>query len=169
MEKNFLQTAPHIKSIAVKKLVGRRMTMSLQDNRTAELWQYLMPRRREIKNAIGTELYSLQVYPPNYFKSFQPGNAFEKWGAIAVATFDVVPPGLESFRLPAGEYAIFRYKGASTDSSIYAYIFGSWLPASNYVLDNRPHFEVLGEKYKNADPNSEEEIYIPVRLKEELY
>jgi predicted transcriptional regulator YdeE len=32
-------------------------------------------------------------------------------------------------------------------------------------IDNRPHFEVLGDKYKNNDPSSEEEIWIPIRKK----
>jgi AraC family transcriptional regulator len=35
------------------------------------------------------------------------------------------------------------------------------LPGSEYFLDNRPHFEVLGDKYKNNDPTSEEEIWKP--------
>jgi AraC family transcriptional regulator len=39
------------------------------------------------------------------------------------------------------------------------------LPNSNYHLDDRPHFEILGEKYKNADPGSEEEIWIPIKAK----
>lgn len=29
-----------------------------------------------------------------------------------------------------------------------------WLPNSDYLLDDRPHFELLGDKYKNNDPNS---------------
>jgi AraC family transcriptional regulator len=32
-------------------------------------------------------------------------------------------------------------------------------------LDNRPHFEILGEKYKQGSPDSEEEIWIPVKEK----
>jgi AraC family transcriptional regulator len=36
---------------------------------------------------------------------------------------------------------------------------------SAYDLDNRPHFEILGEKYKNESPDSEEELWIPVKLK----
>jgi AraC family transcriptional regulator len=47
----------------------------------------------------------------------------------------------------------------------FQYIFGTWLPNSEYVLDNRPHFEILGEKYKNDDPTSEEEIWIPIKAK----
>jgi AraC family transcriptional regulator len=60
-------------------------------------------------------------------------------------------------------YAVFDYKGLNTDSSIFIYIFTEWLPGSIYVLDERPHFEVLGEKYKNNDPDSEEEICIPIK------
>jgi AraC family transcriptional regulator len=41
--------------------------------------------------------------------------------------------------------------------------FSTWLPDSEYRLDVRPHFEVLGEKYKNDDPESEEEIWIPIK------
>jgi hypothetical protein len=31
-------------------------------------------------------------------------------------------------------------------------------------LDDRPHFEVLGSKYRNNDPESEEETWIPTKL-----
>jgi AraC family transcriptional regulator len=42
-------------------------------------------------------------------------------------------------------------------------MFREWLPASGYELDDRPHFEILGERYKNNDPDSEEELWFPVR------
>jgi AraC family transcriptional regulator len=42
---------------------------------------------------------------------------------------------------------------------------GTWLPGSDFVLDTRPHFEVLGDQYKNNDTTSEEEIWIPIKLK----
>ena len=72
---------------------------------------------------------------------------------------------METFSLAGGLYAVFDYKGSSNDPSIFQFIFGTWLPSSDYVLDDRPHFEVLGDKYKNNDPNSEEEIWIPIRQK----
>ena len=88
---------------------------------------------------------------------------FEKWAAVEVAAFDDVPEGLETFTLGGGRYAVFDYKGASTDSRIFVYIFTEWLPASGYALDDRPHFEILGDRYRNADPESEEEIWIPIK------
>jgi AraC family transcriptional regulator len=37
--------------------------------------------------------------------------------------------------------------------------------ASGYEIDARPHFEILGSKYVNADAESEEEIWIPIKEK----
>ncbi|MFT5513068.1 MAG: AraC family transcriptional regulator, partial [Bacteroidia bacterium] len=47
----------------------------------------------------------------------------------------------------------------------FGYIFGEWIPNSIYDIDSRPHFEILGDKYKNDHPNSEEEIWIPIKEK----
>jgi AraC family transcriptional regulator len=107
----------------------------------------------------------MQVYRPNHFTDFKLTNEFEKWATVEVLNFDNVPTDMETFTLPGGLYAVFDYKGLSTDKSIFQYIFGTWLPGSDYDLDNRPHFEILGDKYKNNDPASEEEIWIPIKPK----
>jgi len=73
---------------------------------------------------------------------------------------------METFTIPAGMYAVFLYKGTPAEfGPTFNYIFNTWLPGSAYEADDRPHFEVLGEKYKNNDPESEEEIWVPIRLK----
>jgi AraC family transcriptional regulator len=156
---------PRIETLAEKKLIGKKLIMSLAGNRTPELWRSFMPKRKQIPNPVGSELYSIQVYDHSYFDNFNPGKVFEKWAAIEVPSFDIVPHEMETFILPGGLYAVFLYKGLSTDTSIFQYIYAIWLPGSNYLLDNRPHFEVLGEKYKNGNPDSEEEIWIPIKLK----
>ena len=67
-------------------------------------------------------------------------------------------------------YAVFVHKGAAgSGPEIFRYIFGKWLPESGYLPDKRPHFEILGEKYKNEDPDSEEEIWIPVKPKKTAF
>ncbi len=154
---------PRIETLKEKRLVGKRLTMSLSDNRTGELWKSFMPRRSEITSRLTADFISMAVYAPTYFADFKPTTEFERWAAVEVANFDSVPNGMETFTLTAGLYAVFDYKGSSTDGSIFHHIFGVWLPNSDYLLDNRPHFEVLGEKYRNADPDSEEEIWIPIR------
>lgn len=157
---------PRIEVLREKKLIGTHLSTSLTHNRTAELWRRFMPRRQEIANALSSDLYTLQVYDPGYFNPFHPAKTFEKWALVEVADFSHVPPGMETFTLPGGLYAVFLHRGSSEDASLFQYIFSTWLPASAYALDDRPHFEVLGEKYRNADPASEEEIWIPIRLRE---
>jgi AraC family transcriptional regulator len=156
---------PRIETLKDKKLIGKRITMSLVNNKTGELWKSFMPRRREIINNLTNDLISMQVYKPTHFSNFNPANEFEKWATVEVADFDNVPGEMETFTLTRGLYAVFEYKGSSNDPGIFQYIFGTWIPNSNYLLDDRPHFEALGEKYKNADPDSEEEIWIPIRQK----
>ena len=85
---------PRFETIAEKNFAGNRLTMSFAEIRTRELWQSFMPRRREIANAIGTDLYSIEVYPPNFFKAFDPEAQFEKWAAVEVSSFDDLPEGL---------------------------------------------------------------------------
>ena len=84
---------------------------------------------------------------------------------MEVSSLDFVPNEMETYSLAGGLYAVFNYKGLSSDPQIFQYIYGTWIPNSEYELDQRPHFEVLGENYKNNDPNSEEEIWIPIKLK----
>jgi AraC family transcriptional regulator len=127
-----------------------------------------MVRRKEIKNSLTTELFSMQLYDKSFdFRNFNPDTAFEKWAATEVADFDIIPDEMEPYTLKGGLYAVFFHKGgAATGLNTFQYIFGTWLSSSNYFLDNREHFEILGEKYKNDDPNSEEEIWIPIKPKE---
>jgi AraC family transcriptional regulator len=159
---------PRIEIMPEKKLVGKKMKMTFSANKTGELWKSFMQRRKEIKNNLTDDLYSLQVYDPSFdFNTYNPDIAFEKWAAVEVPDFESIPAEMEAFTLAEGLYAIFVHKGGpSTGPVTFRYIFGTWLPNSAYTTDNRPHFEILGEKYKNEDPDSEEEVWIPIKLKE---
>lgn len=156
MQPQFVSTEP-------KKLLGVCLEMSLAENRTGELWRSFVPRLKEIESRVGNNLYSLQVYSEDYFHQFDPHREFEKWALTEVKNFSVIPDEMEPFELPGGLYAVFQHKGMGTE--IFQYIFSEWLPNSGYLLDNRPHFEILGEKYKQGSPDSEEEIWIPVKEK----
>ena len=156
---------PRIKTSNEKKLIGVRLSMSFADYKAQELWKSFMPRRKEITNNLNNDLISMAVYTHTHFVDFKPTNKFEKWATVEVFDFEKIPNTMETFTLTDGLYAVFNYKGLNTDNSIFQYIFGTWLPSSDYNLDDRPHFEVLGDKYKNNNSTSEEEIWIPIRPK----
>ncbi len=155
---------PRIEILQEKRLVGMHQEMSLATNKTGQLWSNFMPRRHEITHIHTSDLISLQIYPPTYFAQFSPWNSFEKWACMEVKSSAPIPPGMDNIILPFGLYAVFEYRGLPSEPQIFQYIFNSWLPSSGYELDHRPHFEVLGEKYQNNNPNSEEEIWIPVKM-----
>ena len=160
---------PRLEVLKAKKLLGQKVTISLVNNRTAQLWGQFAPRIKEIQHRASEDKVSMQIYPPNYYAQFTPTTLFEKWATVEVASFEAIPNGMQTFVLQEGLYAVFDYKGSSADPSIFQYIFSEWIPNSNYTVDDRPHFEVLGANYKNNDPNSEEEIWIPIRLKGKIH
>jgi AraC family transcriptional regulator len=151
--------------ITEKFLVGIPLEMSLSADKTPQLWQSFMPRLNEILNRANKDLISMQVYDKNLdFDNFTPQTPFKKWAAVEVNHPLNVPIGMQKHDLNGGLYAVFLYKGSSSNfAQPYDYIFRTWLPNSGYQLDQRPHFEILGEKYKNNSLDSEEEIWIPVK------
>ena len=154
-----------IATLSDKKLIGQKIKLSYANNRTHELWRNFMPRRNAIRN-LNSNLVSLQIFPPNFFKNFNPTTEFEKWALVEVYDFTDLPEGMETYDLKGGLYVVFDYKGDQTAApATFQHIFSEWLPNSEYELDDRPHFEILGEKYKTGDPNSEEEIWIPIKKK----
>lgn len=158
---------PRIELFSKLKLVGVKAKMSFVNNKTGELWQRFMPKRREIENAVGSDLYSVEVYPDTaFFKNFSPHNEFEKWAAVKVENFNSIPSEMSALEIPEGLYAIFHYKGKPSEAqATYQYIHGNWIPNSQYVLDDRPHFALMGEKYKGEHPESEEELWVPIAKK----
>ncbi len=149
-----------IEHIDLKQLIGLSITTSFTDDKTFLLWRTFMPRRNEIQNKVNSNLHSVQVYKDGFNMSLP----FTKWAAIEVNTVDEIPDGMEELIIPGGLYAVFIYKGdQSGAASFFKEIFTKSIPAAGYELDNRPHFEILGDKYKINDVNSEEEVWIPVK------
>lgn len=156
---------PEIITIPEKKLIGMHITVTPENNPTVELWRKFMPRRREITNAVGAEVVSMQIFDPStQFGAMQQLPTFENWAAVEVADFSAVPDGMETYTLAGGKYVTFLHIG--TDAKYFenlGYMFTEWLPANGLTVDSREHFELLGERYKVNDPTSEEEVWIPVK------
>ena len=154
---------PAIKTLVEKKLIGVSLEMSLIDNKTFELFSSFMPQKKEIKNTVGQDIYEVLIYDSDHFRRFNPNNKFTKWASVEVSKFSDVPGEMDTYTLEGGLYAVFNYKGLAKDFGVLMRaIFTEWLPKSEYVLDSREHFNVLGNKYKHNHPDSEEEVWIPI-------
>ncbi|MFT3885638.1 MAG: GyrI-like domain-containing protein [Flavobacteriales bacterium] len=154
---------PRIELLPERTFVGLHTRASFATHRPEVLWRRFGPLRRGIANAIGTGRFSMAVYGPGFFDAFDPHRAFEQWATVEVADAAHVPEGMAVLRA-AGLYAVFIHRGPASDGPrTFRYIFGTWLPASRYEVDQRPHFEVMGPGYDPDAEEAEEALWIPVR------
>lgn len=153
-----------IETLPSKKLVGMWLRMTLLEDKTMVLGKQFMPRRTEVKERVNANIISMKLFDALMDQSFSPETAFTKWIAVEVAQHTDIPEGMEAYTLTGGLYAVFIHQGpASTFPATLQYIFETWLPQSDYELDHREHFEVLGPSYNPKDPTAEEEVWIPIK------
>lgn len=148
--------------ITEKKFVGDSLTMSLEKDRTYELWSRFRPKVNLIENRINQNFISLQIYPSlDYFKAFDFSNLFKKFALVEVK--DLSSNEFKQVIIKDTLYAVFLHKGSSKEFPLTMnYILSDWLPNSQFKLADAPHFEILGDKYNRESPNSEEEVWIPI-------
>lgn len=152
---------PRIAELREKKVVGIKSQMLRhQVESIISLWKKFMPHKAKVKNWTNDELIAMQVYTD--FGDFnQP---FDIWACAEVSELKSIPEGMMSYTLPSGLYAVFLHKGMDAGAT-YQRIMTEWLPNSGYQIDDRPHFQIMGAKYKNGSPDSEEDFYVPIYSK----
>lgn len=159
---------PRIEKLARTQLIGLGTETSLAENKTFELWRTFKQNLKTIKDKEPTFYYSVQKYNNDFPKTFSPTSRFNKWAAVEKNTFtptSKLPSEFQSLEL-SGLYAVFIHKGTSaTFPKTAQYIYGVWLPNSKYEIDDNFHFELMSNDYLANDPESEEEVWIPIKEK----
>ena len=152
--------SPKIVDLKAKYSVGLKKTTSMDPEQIKSLWQEFMPQLHRIEGRKSQELIALQDFSnsdPN-----NPTDLFDMWALTEVKEENAFPDSMTQFNIPEGLYAVFLLKGTDVQG-LMTFIMKDWLPHSEYKLDtNRPHFQIMGKKYKNNHPDSEEDFYIPI-------
>jgi len=156
-----------IENIAEIKLAGMKANMQMSDNKTFELWHKFMSHKKYILNNISEDLYSVQLFNPELkLENFNQNTYFTKWAAIEVADFETIEPFFETLIIPNSMYASYLFIGTPDQfPASFQQFISNWLMPSQYILDERPHFQIMGKNYRNNDPNSEEMVFIPIKMK----
>jgi len=72
--------------------------------------------------------------------------------------------GFVKFEIPEGKYAVFSMKGTSEAiQNIRRYIYGVWLPNSNYARNEGPDFEITDVVNSAYPYDMKMKIYIPIK------
>ncbi|MFW5807433.1 MAG: AraC family transcriptional regulator [Spirochaetota bacterium] len=125
-------------------------------------WQNLIRHRESIITRVVPERYYQVQY---WFADQDPGTLFF-FVSCEVDRIDTIPVQLTAKTLPAQTYLRFSHRGrANTVGHTYRYIYGTYLPETEYRLPHLYNFEYYPADYAGPyNDNSVSEIYIPVEI-----
>lgn len=88
---------------------------------------------------------------------------FEYSAGFMVDSTADMDPMFVSRDVPPSKYAVFTHKGLLTNlMETYQYIFGVWAKKTDYKINELLNFEWYDDRFKDNDPSSEFDIYIPI-------
>lgn len=156
---NNLSMTPEIVEQEAMKIVGVASKYQDGDLSLPKLWSAFSPYKDSINNRVGSDFFGIY----ESYEEHDDGTTFVYICAAQVANFDSVPEGMITRELPVQTYAKFTHIGPlSTLEETLRYIWGSWLPKSQYEYANKPDFELLPAGFNNADPNNKIYLHIPI-------
>ena len=148
-------------TIEEASLCGYTTETSLLQDQTAMLFRQLMIWRKDSQEYREQPVYDIKIYPQDYFSAFNPSRSFKKWAAVQQIT-DITPAGQRQFTLTGGAYLCFT-SDDRVSAQFFQELYSSWLPQSQYELDDRPHFDKIWPDPAQRGSVLKEEIYIPVK------
>ncbi|UJF36289.1 GyrI-like domain-containing protein [Paenibacillus hexagrammi] len=140
------------------------------ENTISQLWKEFNGRCCEIEGQVGFRAYGLVLHKPGS----NPNDPFAYTAAVQVSGEASPPTGMIRLEVPAARYAVVTLRGPLDEiSQGFQYFWGQWLPASPYEYDGgtltgKYEFEFYDQRCTTPDdPNSEIDLYFPVRGKVE--
>lgn len=162
-----LTMKPEIKTLEAFQVVGMKTLTSLKNNKLPQLWIQFLQRVPEIKHRIIPEIsVGLCMNDSNFdISTFTDDTEYESMTAVIVDSDRDIPNGMLSKQISGGKYAVFTHIGSlQTLSETYDFIWGKWLPNSEFEVDSRDDFEWYDQQFLGPEhPESKMFIYIPVK------
>jgi AraC family transcriptional regulator len=149
---------PEIIEISEKIIVGRNLTLTIDDYNVFPLWKQF--RNEQSSNSLmGVDLYAIQQYA-----EWPPKSAITHWAGLEKKLGVEYPEEWIIHPLSGGKYARFIHRGKQAEfPKTMAMIFTEWLPSSPYHYDSsREQFQIMSAHYVMNDPESEEFVFIPI-------
>lgn len=153
---------PEIVTRSEAKVVGIARQYQEEDLNMETLWSAFRPNVSQITNRVGDDAFGIYE---EYHES-ENGVGFSYICSVAVADFNDVPEGMITRIIPAHLYAAFRHEGPiSSLPETLKYIWGSWLPKSDFEYVEKPDFELYAPASQPENPDKTLFLCIPIRTK----
>ena len=147
--------------------LGHKVEMTLENNKTQELFRGFMPLRKQILNKSSEYVLLLHEYnKQTTFENFTPQTIHTNWALQQVNALELSTSDFLHYTLPSQNYAIFLHSGGVAEfAGSMHYIFSDWFPNSGYEIVQVPHFEKILPVFPPQPETREEEIWIPIKSK----
>jgi AraC family transcriptional regulator len=159
---NRLVMEPEILTRSEVKVVGTTHQYQEEELNAGTLWSDFQHKVNQITNRVGSDAFGIYE---EYFET-EDSVGFNYICSVEVSDFDDVPEGMISRIIPEQMYAVFRHTGSiSFLPETLKYIWGSWLPKSNYEYAEKPDFELYTPGTQPEDLEKILFLYIPITSK----
>lgn len=148
-------------------VVGLGIHTQSMSGEIPKLWEELGERQDEIEglDEAAHAGYGISIMGPDYMET----DEFDYIAGMPVTGEPAgLPEGMQSFRIPAGEYAVVLCPNLASIAQGYEAIYERWLPQSDYQLDfsgGNFCFELYGEEFNPQAGSEKFFIYVPVKKK----
>jgi len=157
-----LKMEPEIITRPELKVLGIASSYQGDDLDIDTLWSAFRPFVGQITNRVGSDAFGIY----EKYQESESGVGFNYVCSVEVTDFDNVPKGMTTRTIPEHEYAVFKHDGdLSSLPETFKYIWGSWLPKSNYEYVEKPDFELYTPGTQPNDPSKVLFLYIPITKK----
>lgn len=138
-------------------VVGVRYHGKNENNEIPQMWEAFGPRMHEVKQVINPQVcYGISD------NMDEDTHEFDYIAGCEVASAADIPEGMVSWVVPAGTYAIFTTTLPRVGQT-FQHAYHTWMPQSGYQGTGGPDFELYDEQFDPRDPQSEFDLYIPIK------
>jgi predicted transcriptional regulator YdeE len=148
---------PRIVERAAFTVVGLHYRGKNENNEIPQMWQAFGPRVGEIPHMAQPHVaYGISANMDESTGEFDYIAGFEVSGA------EDLPEGMVRWDVPAGTYAVFSTTLPGIGET-FRHAYHTWMPQAGYQSTGGPDFEVYDERFDPEDPDSEFDLYIPIK------
>jgi AraC family transcriptional regulator len=154
---------PRIVELGALTLVGLPFYGEPSDGQFGKTWERFVEVEQHATRRVNDHVYyGVEFYGPEVSLTRQ----WMYFAAIQVSDLAETPDILFGKILPAAKYAVFTVKGGLDGiNDMFAHAYRVWLPASAYEVAYPFDFELYDRRYHGNVPESEIDLYIPIKPK----
>ncbi|HYF94641.1 MAG TPA: AraC family transcriptional regulator [Symbiobacteriaceae bacterium] len=156
-----IRREPQIVELPERLMVGLSYIGKNQNGEIPLLWAGFNQRWPEVQHVAGSAVGYCEVAA-----NPKEEGEFGYVAGVIVSRVDLLPEGMVSRKLPAGLYAVFTHEtGLANLAKSYEYIWGKWLPASNYEAQMTHDYELYDERFDPRTGSGAFELHVPIKAR----